>query len=1677
MDSYASMPSKLPPQHKWLRLTAPVFLASILTTLILFFPVFAAQKSPTPALLRDSSLVDTFAVQAAGNLSITKSASPAQTVNQGSLMTYTLIITNNTDEALNSLAVVDPLPLHTSCALTDGGQIFNAVDSSGGEWLGSQASCSGGSAQWVYLNINIPNPPPGFDTNPGGAFEPGESVALKFQVRVAQPLRNRIDTIDNITYTVYSSNPDYTVAGTTPVTNLVFAPEWDIGKTAVPSQTVRPGEQLTYTITVTNVGDLATSGPYTITEVLPQYVNYVSSTLPVSVTDKTLTWVRSGSLGVDSTDSVQVMVTVTQQLTNALQIINDTYSVAGGAVFSPAVGTPVTVSVESPITLTVQKIDTDPVQASDLLTYTITITNDASSRGPALGLVFTDVVPTNTLYVDHGFSGGTSGLLDTDGSVVTWTVQSPLYLPIGETVQLTLSVRTLSPLPNSTVITNSRYGATVSNTLFIAPPVPVTTTINSIPNITLTKTVTPNLVVARQQVTYTITVTNSGNETAINLPFTDVVQAPDFTPAQATWALTVPGRNLAGQVGVVSYTLVMTAGDAPGDFPNVVTTTVRGSPIVIGPVATVTVRPPVDLQIDKQQVGVGDVIAGNPITYTLTLTNAGPETAAARVTDVFTNATLITYTLAGYAPNVCNQTAANTINCYLPAFTNTTVMTVVLATSPGISGVVTNTAVITPGLPGLGDPITTNNRSVVTTTARYRRADLQISKTRLGSGEVIAGDAITYTLTLTNAPGSDIVDAVVTDTFTGTVTSVSATAGGGQGCSGSGPIVCGFDDFTGTETITVVLQTAASFSGTLTNTAEITFAAGFTATEENRLDNDDSVTTTVRYPRADLQISKTRLGSGEVIAGDAITYTLTLTNAPGSDSVDAAVTDIFTNAGFDDYSITYPGGNCTPAGQQLNCSLPTFTGTTIITLVLDTSDSVSGTITNTAEITFAAGFTATEENQLDNNDSVTTPVRYPIADLQISKTRLGSGEVTAGDAITYTLTLTNAPGSDSVDAVVTDTFTGTVTSVSATPGGGQGCSGSGPIVCGFDDFTGTETITVVLQTANSFSGTLTNTAQIAAVTANTIDAPGNNSDTVTDTVRRLTADLQIAKTGPSLSVAGDPVTYTVVITNPGDAVDVVVTDTFNYGSYQSATATGGGVCSGSGPILCSFSNFSGVATITVVLNTPGSVTGMTLNNSVIITTSLPNAIDPNPDNNNAGTTTLVRPRQTNLQLEKSLVGSSPVLAGEQLTFTLTITNVGPDIVNATLGDTATPPEAIDGIAVTEPAGWNCSIGVNSISCNNVQFGLTSQTFTVVLTTSAAYAGVLNNAANVQPGATTIELDPDDNADDVDVELVFPTAPVLTITKTASPANGLTVSPGDTIRYTLAVTNNGNAAAGSVVITDDLDGGVAFVTGSGSTNGSGISENAGQVTVSAGTLGIGQALTATWEVTVTASTSGTIISNVANARSTATALITSNLVAHRVITLPAVSPVYLPLILKNCCFANLVIDSFTVNNSTNPPSVQVVVKNVGLGSTGSGFWVDLYVNPSPEPVSLLNAANPGDRRWQRLKTNVDRGIAWEITTPLAAGDSIILTETSSEVNGAQTSWSALPGSSHLFYTFADSFDADNNRFVEIEEGNDANELDNQAVFGPVSVSGLAIEEAVDAAAEPPQAAPPRRNLGP
>ncbi|HEX6178015.1 MAG TPA: Calx-beta domain-containing protein, partial [Thermoanaerobaculia bacterium] len=118
-------------------------------------------------------------------------------------------------------------------------------------------------------------------------------------------------------------------------------------------------------------------------------------------------------------------------------------------------------------------------------------------------------------------------------------------------------------------------------------------------------------------------------------------------------------------------------------------------------------------------------------------------------------------------------------------------------------------------------------------------ADLSITKS--GTATQFQGQAISYTITVSNAGPQDAPNTIVTDTLPAGSTFGSATPSQGS-CTGTGPVTCNLGVVANGATATITLTVTAPFTGTTaTNTATVTSGAS----DPDLTDNTATATTTL----------------------------------------------------------------------------------------------------------------------------------------------------------------------------------------------------------------------------------------------------------------------------------------------------------------------------------------------------------------------------------------------------------------------------------------------------------------------------------------------------------------------------------------------------------------------------------------------------------------------------------------------------------------------------------------------------------------------------------------------------------------------------------------------------------------------------------------------------------------
>jgi uncharacterized repeat protein (TIGR01451 family)/fimbrial isopeptide formation D2 family protein len=1243
-----------------------------------------------------------------------------------------------------------------------------------------------------------------------------------------------------------------------------------------------PGAPISYTVVVTNAGPSSATG-VSVTDTVPAAITGVSVTCAMTGTASCGTNGSSGNsvsftgAGVAAGAGNQLTLTIagTVSATATGNLSNTATVVAGTGQTDPVPANNSAIDTDTPgigsADLELTKSDGQSgYVAGTPITYTLTVTNAGPSNATTLTL--SDAVPVTITGVSAGCVAtgmASCGTNASSGNTVSFTGAN---LNAGAAHRLTITINgTISPLATGDLVNTAEL--TIPGGAGYTDPNQGNNTATDrdtagTPQVDLaiTKTDGEATYVPGAPITYTLQVTNAGPSVASGFSVADVVPA---ALSGVTATCTVAGFGACGHNDSSGNTVSFTnASLAPG-AGNFLAITIGGTvnPSTTGPLsntATVTAGAGTnepntannsatdtsdqgagraDLSISKTD-GTSSYTPGTPITYTVTVTNAGPSHATAfDVTDAVPatiTGMVVGCVPAGTADCGTNASVGNDVR-FTGARLNagaahSLTITIAGTISPAVAGALVNSATVSvPSGSGYTDPLGANNSATDSDTAGAAQVDLGIIKSD-GQTSYIPGAPISYTIVVTNAGPSLATDVTVRDIVPASIAGVTAT------CVASGSANCGTNAsenndvrFTNATvpppgvanslTITVNGTVGPDMAGALVNTATVTAGPG--ATETNTANNSQTDTNTQADGVADLEISKTD-GTSVYVAGAGITYHVTVRNNGPSHATGFSIDDVVPGA------ITAVAVTCAVSTGVGTCGTNASAGNTIafrsvnlntlseltLTIAGTIAPSATGDLANTASVTVPAGSGFADPNA--NND-VATDIDTQGAqqvDLAIVKDD-GQTTYVPGTPIVYTLTVTNAGPSTAtgfsvedilpdaiLNATVTCVTTGAADCGTSTRQGGHVGNASASLSPG-----GTIVVTITGTIDPAATGDLVNTATVTAG-AGAIDAnPGNNTATDTDTQATPQVDLAIGKdNGRATYVPGANVSYTILVTNagPSTATGVAIADAVpaSIGDVSvSCTASGSGSCGTDSSTGNSIAFADAIVPpdsqlqLIVIGTVAPSAAGNIVNTATV--TAGAGSTDSNPANNTATDTDTPGSSQIDLKVTKSN-GQLGYVPGTPITWTLPVTNAGPSTaVGFTISDPV--PAAVTGVTATCTVTGTGSCGTNASSGNNVLFtgailppGAGQQlTVTISGTVDPGATGLLSNTASVAPGPGSVDTAAiNDHGTDNDPR---DTAQVdLAITKTDGQT---TYVPGTPIAYTIAVTNTGPSTATGVTIAD------------------------------------------------------------------------------------------------------------------------------------------------------------------------------------------------------------------------------------------------------------------------------------
>jgi uncharacterized repeat protein (TIGR01451 family) len=360
-------------------------------------------------------------------------------------------------------------------------------------------------------------------------------------------------------------------------------------------------------------------------------------------------------------------------------------------------------------------------------------------------------------------------------------------------------------------------------------------------------------------------------------------------------------------------------------------------------------------------------------------------------------------------------------------------------------------------------------------------------------------------------------------------------------------------------------------------------------------------------------------------------------------------------------------------------------------------------ISNTA--TVSGGGDPACPNASNCTSTVVTPVDAP--QLTLQKTASAASFV-IGVPASYTLQVTNT-GTAATTALAT--ITDVVPASLALGSMPSGCSAAGQTVtCAVASGLATNAVvTFVIPVTPTTSGSVSNTATVSGGgDPGCPNAPNCTSTILTPVAAPQLTMLKTASAG-TFSV-GVPASYTLQVTNTGSAATTSLATIADAVPATLALGSLPGGCNAIGQNLtCTIPSglATGSAVSFVVPVTPTSAAGGT---SVTNTATVSGGGDPgcpNASNCTSVVTTPVTSVATSADLRIVKAGPASIVAGTNIVYTITLTNLGPDAaVNAILSDPA--PAGLTFVSSGAPcSAFPCSLGTlalnQSITIPNVTF--------------------------------------------------------------------------------------------------------------------------------------------------------------------------------------------------------------------------------------------------------------------------------------------------------------------------------------------------------------------------------------
>ncbi len=1005
------------------------------------------------------------------------------------------------------------------------------------------------------------------------------------------------------------------------------------------------GDKVKYIIVVSNVGKI--TADVTLTDTLDKGLIFTgaSGNYEYDSTTRTVTWNIDG-LAVGQNLTFYVYATV-----DAYGVLNNTVTVGDNTVIR---------NVTVPEITPDKTIDNDSPNFGDKVSYTVTVTN---GEFEANNVIVKDVVGNGLTVTDISDNGQYDPITRT----ITWIVDLAKNEVKTFTVEATVSG--YGNISNKVVVGNK--------TIFKNVDVPEITPKKDVNN------TTPNF---GENVAYTIVVSNDGISDAKQVVITDTLAK----------GLKFLGANYNGVYDENTHTVTWTLDiDAGKTVELKVNVTVEDYGVLVNRVTVGDKTSSVDIAVPEiipdKTANVTDANFGDNVTYTVTVTNDG---------DVDASQVVIVDQLGNGLKYVSSSDGG-----VWDEKTNTVTWIVDLAAGK------TKTLNVVATVVGYGN--VTNSLAVGNKTSKININVPEITPNKtVDNKNPNFGDNVTYTIVVSNDGAADAKNVVVKDILAPGFKFIEANYGGV------------YDELTRTVTWIVDVNAKGHVDLTIKVTVEDYGVLTNNVTVGNKT-SSVNITVPEIIPNKTADIENPNFG-------DEVTYTVNITNVGKSDAVNVAVCDVL-GEGLE--LISADGGVYNPITRTITWTVNLNSGETksfkVVAKVIG-----YGNVTNSLVV-------GNKTSAVD----VDVPEIIPSKDADNKYPNFG-------DSIDYTITVNNIGKADAKHVVVVDRLDKGLKYVSSSHNGV------------YDEASHTVTWVVDIAAGSSLDLTVTAFAEEYGVLTNIVSVGDKSASVdvnVPEIIPNKTADIE----NPNF---GDNVTYTVTVTNDGnaDAKAVVVRDVLGKDlKFVSATGT------------YTFDEATNTITWTVDVDA-GKTETFTVVATVINYGNVTNSLVVGNKTFNKNVTV------PEITPDKTVDNENPNF-GDNLTYTVTVKNEG----NGNATDVIIVDNLGKGLEYVSSTG-NYDNKTNTITWKVDLASGETKTFTVV----AKIVGYTDVTNEVTVGNKT-------SAVTVNIPEIIP----------AKDVNNTTPNFGDKVEYTITVNNNANKDAKQVVIVDTLGKGLKFINAS------------------------------------------------------------------------------------------------------------------------------------------------------------------------------------------------------------------------------------------------------------------------